>query len=101
MRYYYMILVGSNFSDLTRLHSFVQENDGIHNWWHYLDTAYILESSTTLTKMESILHKMFPKDNFMLMDINPQYYGGYLPKEAWDWLKQFENIRFTFQEGRR
>jgi hypothetical protein len=87
-----MIVVGSDFPDKAGLHAFIKDNAEIPDWWHYLDTCYLICTSIGITPMQTILTKRFPNQYLFIVDIHP-HYGGWLPSDAWKWLEKYN--RFT------
>jgi len=64
-------------------------------WWHHLDSTWLIRSERDPKYWASILRPhMQPSDNLLVMEIACQAYFGWLPAEAWDWLKE-NNIKTT------
>lgn len=98
-RYVYMIVVGSDFSATSRLvlHAFIENHPAISDWWHHVDSCYIIVTTTPLAKFQDEVIAKFPNQRFFLSDINPKHYGGWLSQDAWTWLEKFKNWKITYQ----
>ena len=59
-------------------------------WWHYLETAWIVESSRTSDQISTQLSSYIDKgqDFLLVIKIDASQKQGWLPKEAWDWLNK-------------
>ncbi|OGK11402.1 hypothetical protein A2954_06575 [Candidatus Roizmanbacteria bacterium RIFCSPLOWO2_01_FULL_37_12] len=78
-------------SDYTKLHKAIKDNRNILNWWHYLTSGYILISTESASELTNFMRENLPSDTyFIIMEINHNNYNGWLPQEAWDWIR--ENI---------
>lgn len=59
------------------------------SWWHYLDSTWLVvthESANQLTKrLSSSLNK---EDSLLVMQVVGSSHDGWLPQEAWDWIKR-------------
>ena len=57
-------------------------------WWHYLDSTWLISTSESAAQ---IYHRLAiyinPPDNILIIQVTKDYYG-WLPKEAWAWIKQ-------------
>ena len=85
-----LLVIGSNFLDKPGLHKFLTGNNAvIPDWWHYLDTCYILQTALTLAQLQDQLVRQFPNQQFLLQEINPKRSAGWLPREAWNWLARY------------
>lgn len=58
------------------------------NWWHYLESTWIIK---TLDEPNKIFDKLKPylddDDNLLVMETGKKSYG-WLPTKAWDWIKK-------------
>lgn len=74
---------GQNYGDL---YSTIKS---VGAWWHYLDSTWIVQTRMT---PQQVWEKLQPNadrnDSFLVIDITSDAYGGWLPQEAWDWLKK-------------
>jgi len=65
--------------------------EGIISWWHYLESTYLLivpdsANSATITQF---ITSIAPKKHFFVAKIDLRDYNGWLPKEAWDWINEW------------
>lgn len=60
-------------------------------WWHYLDSTWIIVTEQTVyywsDKIRAIIDK---NDHFLIVDITKQTRQGWLPNEAWEWIRNNE-----------
>lgn len=94
MRRLCILVVGSDFPILSKpsLHLFLTNSPQIiPDWWHYLDTCYILQTTLTIEQLQNLIMQRFPNQSFLLEEINPKRYAGWLPKEAWAWLERYKS----------
>lgn len=63
---------------------------GVHNWWHYLDTTYIIivDSTTTAKNITDFIMEKMPNKNFFVCEIKLTNHNGWLDQAAWDWINQ-------------
>jgi hypothetical protein len=58
------------------------------SWWHYLDSIWLVEiSNSSADQISDILIKEIDKNDYILVVRVLEDYGGWLKKEAWDWIK--------------
>lgn len=77
-------------TNATELHNIIKNNLYVSNWWHYLGSAYLLQSSYTLETIRADIIKKWPNQNFLLIEVKLNNSDGWLPKDAWDWIKKYE-----------
>lgn len=52
--------------------------------------TYIIITPASPTELENLMIQYLPpNNNFLFFDVTDQDYGGWLPKAAWDWIKQY------------
>ena len=74
---------------------------GIEKWWHYIQSSYIV-GSTTLNQNDISEHfaqtakKMGIKSTHLVLNVNLSYRQGLLKKDAWAWLKKNSSKQFLF-----
>ena len=61
---------------------------GVISWWHYLGTTYILSvpDTATATSVTQYILAIAPNKKFFVAKVDLKDHGGWLPKEAWDWI---------------
>lgn len=62
-------------------------------WWHYLESTWIIQTSESVDTWNSRLTKVLDQnDHLLIVDITKRPRQGWLPKEAWDWIRANENV---------
>ena len=57
-------------------------------WWHHLDSTWIVVSSKTPAQAwTSLAPTLDQSDHCLIIDITGDTYNGWLPKQAWDWMR--------------
>lgn len=57
-------------------------------WWHYLERTWIIISDETPQEIWSrIENKINKKNNLLIIEIRKES-EGWLPRNAWDWIKK-------------
>lgn len=60
-------------------------------WWHYMGSVWIIRTNLTPSDRFDRLHPNIDANDYLfLVDITNQARQGWLPKDAWTWLKQHE-----------
>lgn len=80
--------------DYVGLHNTLIAADGILSWWHYLETSYIVITSSNITasNIASYVMQLMPNKHFFVSELNLENHNGFLPQEAWDWINQNKSI---------
>ena len=56
-------------------------------WWHYLDSLWIVKSPESLEIFRNRLFTAIDKnDHIIVIDITNKSWNGWLVPEAWNWL---------------
>jgi len=56
-------------------------------WWHYLDSTWLVSTSKSASELfERIQPAIDDNDSVLVIDVGRDY-AGWLPKKAWDWIK--------------
>ena len=64
---------------------------GYSGWWHYLESTWIIKSDMSATDIANALHKKMDSNDYLLIvDITNKDKDGWLPKKAWDWIRDNE-----------
>ena len=59
------------------------------NWWHYLDSTWVIKSSLEAKAInKKLIAHLKQGDRIFIVKIETSSMDGWLPKEAWDWLKK-------------
>jgi hypothetical protein len=73
---------GRNYSDL------YAAIKGCGAWWHYLGSVWLVETSLSA---ESVWQRLAPcldqNDRMLIIGVTKNY-TGWLPREAWQWIRQ-------------
>lgn len=80
-------------SDYVALHNAIKSNSHISNWWHYLNSVYILISSYDADTLTNDIRPHLSSGRYMVIKITKSNYQGYLSKDAWDWIR--DNVPYT------
>ena len=57
-------------------------------WWHYLERTWIIISDETPKEIwDRIENKINKKNNLLIIEIRKES-EGWLPRNAWDWIKK-------------
>lgn len=61
------------------------------SWSHYLDSAWMIKTDETIDSWNEKLYKeLVAGDYLFIVEVDPNKRNGYLPKDAWDWIKKHE-----------
>ena len=56
-------------------------------WWHYLDSTWIVATDHSPETFASLLYPYINTTDFFFVAKLTGEHQGWLPQEAWDWLK--------------
>ncbi len=56
-------------------------------WWHHLDSTWLVDSDMTAQSIWNKLSRHTDKNDHILIVGISRDYAGWLPQEAWDWIK--------------
>ncbi len=60
-------------------------------WWHHLDSTWLLATYENPDYWTDKLKPAIDKNDFLfIVDITKQPRQGWLPKKAWDWIRENE-----------
>ena len=75
--------------DYEKLYEVLKSAEG---WWHYLDSTWVLSTKESLSSWQKKIHDAIDdNDSYLIVDITGQSLSGWLPKKAWEWLKNHDN----------
>lgn len=64
---------------------------GCGAWWHYLGSTWLLDTNLTASGIwERLAPHVDKNDSFLVIGVTRDY-SGWLPKDAWDWIKERSN----------
>jgi hypothetical protein len=69
---------------------FLEALQGTNEWWHYLDTTWLLSTSESQDALgRRIIPPLTKDDRILIVPIPPNVtLTGWLAQEAWDWINQ-------------
>jgi len=72
---------------------FVMLRGSVQQWWHFIPQTCIVLSYFNAGGLSQRLlpHIDQQMDYFLITEIKPHEYQGWLPQEAWNWLNQVSN----------
>jgi hypothetical protein len=78
--------------DYKKFHDTITTAKGIINWWHYLESSYIIitENNITATNVSDFVGQHMKNKHFLVAELNLKNHNGWLPKEAWDWINKYK-----------
>lgn len=67
------------------------------SWFNYFDGCWIIISVKTLQNWQDKLSAHIDKgvDHLLIIEVNLKDYNGWMPKNAWDWLKKQKGLQGT------
>lgn len=74
--------------DYKKFHDTLVTATGILNWWHYLESSYIIITEYTIsaTNVSDFVRQYLPQKHFFVCEILLNNHNGWLPQEAWEWI---------------
>jgi len=63
----------------------------VTDWWHYIDTAYLVVSSLNVSQLYNAIYPGVPQRYLLIVEIDPNNAQGWLPKDAWAWLQKYQH----------
>lgn len=61
-------------------------------WWHYMDSVWLVHTNLNPQQCFDRLRLSLDENDYVLvLDITRQQRQGWLPKDAWDWVKENDN----------
>lgn len=57
-------------------------------WWHYLESVWLIRTEMNPAQcFDRIRPNMDENDSLFIVDISHKPHQGWLPKDAWEWIK--------------
>lgn len=72
-------------SDAGAMHKLITTMPHTVDWSHYIGSAYLFRSNSNAATLENYINNHWV-GNFIISPIDPENTGGWLPKDAWDWV---------------
>ncbi len=62
----------------------------VGEWCHYFDSAWLIQTNWTADDIYNELASFFTQEErLLILEVKPtSMYQGWLPQEAWDWIRQ-------------
>ena len=57
-------------------------------WCHPLDSTWLISTRETAQQLSDRLRRHLDNNDTLLVIVVTKEYAGWLPKTAWDWMKQ-------------
>jgi len=73
---------GQNYSSL------YEELKNSNSWWHYLDSTWLVYTFESANQLSNRLRKHIDSNDSLLVIRVTNDYAGWLPEEAWDWIRK-------------
>jgi len=73
--------------DYASLHNAIK---GLGNWWHHLPSTWLVYTTQTAAEIWRRLQPHIDQNDSMLIIEVGSDSQGWLPKTAWDWIKEYE-----------
>ena len=62
------------------------------SWWHYLESTWLIYTSDGIEAWQmKIKSAIDNNDSFIIVNVTKQPRNGWLPKKAWEWIREYEN----------
>lgn len=82
-----------DFLDYKSIHNQIISIDSLLNWFHYIKSSYILITNESSAKqLAKKIQPIIPQKSYLLVEIDMNNRQGWLPRKAWDWLKNQVDI---------
>lgn len=86
MNNFYLISFDHDKADADALNKVIKENSSFITWWHYLSSTYIVKTKLSLSDVNNDIRAKWPNQRFMIVEIKPTNYNGWLQPDAWKWF---------------
>lgn len=100
MNYYLICLNDSGGFDSTQIHNIITKMPIVSDWWHYLPSVYIIQTTSILNtakKMTDYISQNFKGLSFLVIKVDIRNYNGVLNKDAWEWFRKKNNQVLKFK----
>ena len=86
----------SKLEDYDALHRTLTLNPRIIDWFHYINSMYIVYSDYSIIDVQNVVTPHLGDSNSIIMPFDPgEGWYGLLPDNAWDWLEKYGFGRST------
>jgi hypothetical protein len=73
-------------ANLQAVHNAVTTASGVSEWWHYLNSTYIVTTKDAISTLKNNLELNGLTGGSLLIIEVKRNSAGLLPKPAWDWI---------------
>lgn len=74
--------------------SLIETIKAAEGWWHHLDSTWVIVTNESLSVwQEKLMAQMDKSDNLFLIEIQSGVVNGWLPSQAWEWLRKHTTLR--------
>ncbi|WP_138432998.1 hypothetical protein [Winogradskyella algicola] len=79
--------------NIKTFHNRLTNTNGVKAWWHYLESTYIIrvDYSVNTSHISELMKEIAPNKKYFTSEIKFEDYNGWLPNEAWEWIKENTN----------
>lgn len=81
------VYVPSIFQDL------ITKDPEVNAWWNYLPNIFLVRTNQPAKYFADKLIASFPGVGFLITKLDMNEYNGYLPQNAWDWIKAHSPVK--------
>ncbi len=61
------------------------------SWWHYLESTWLVSTNDSANAWADRIRTVIDQnDRFLVVEITHQSRQGWLPTDAWEWIKNHE-----------
>lgn len=61
------------------------------SWWHYLESTWLLYTEENMPVWsDRIRSTLDENDRFIILDVTGKSRNGWLPRKAWDWIREHQ-----------
>jgi hypothetical protein len=85
---FYAIIFDPTIVDTAKLHKLIDDSPKFFDWWHYLNSAYIVKTNDNLNGVQAFLQKSWPNNRYFIIKVNPLYNDGWINPDAYEWFKR-------------
>ncbi|MFV0573249.1 MAG: hypothetical protein ACK5M1_12595 [Xanthomarina gelatinilytica] len=85
--------------DKKKFHNQLTTAVGVKAWWHYLESTYIIKVDYLINSnhIAGFMVEIAPDKKYFTSEIKLNDINGWLPQEAWDWIKENSNLNNSFE----
>lgn len=85
---FYLIVFNPAIVNTVALHKFIKESPLFLQWWHYINSVYIVKTKSNLASVDAEITRSWPNNQYLIIKLEPDYRNGLLPPDAWKWFKE-------------